>query len=68
MMADVEVLLATARADLDCLNCGSTQSHLLSLYYNVTKEELHVVKQCTCEIVDDGSPYREEFDVGVIAR
>ena len=65
-MADVEVLLLTAREDLACSNCGSTQEHTLELYYNDTQGELHIVKRCKCDT--SGDAYEEHSDVSAVAR
>ncbi|KPK65692.1 hypothetical protein AMJ71_06060 [candidate division TA06 bacterium SM1_40] len=65
-MADVEVLLLEAREDLACSNCGTTQEHRVRLYYNVTRRELHVSKQCKCDTA--GTAYVEHFDVGTVMR
>lgn len=65
-MADVEALLLTAREDLACANCGTTQEHTLELYYNVSQEQLHVIKRCKCDT--EGDAYEEHFDIGAVAR
>ena len=56
------VQLLVTRADLDCTNCLTNQTHDLTLYYDTVTLELKVVKRCKCTVADvEDTPYVENF-------
>ncbi len=68
-MADELVLMATAREDIACANCGETLPNTVRLYYNNTTGKLEVQMQCQCQNSgDDGDAYQEESDVALTAK
>jgi hypothetical protein len=60
------VQLLTTRADLDCVNCGTTQTQQVTLYFDTVTLKLKVEKLCKCYIVTTlDTPYVENFSADI---